>query len=375
MTKKRRGEGVSQPYSFRNSLSPTDRSIEAEPYIDPGFVNKRLANTVVGEEGIKVIDDAIARLPDLPDYLRDLRIDHIYTELMLAFCKMLPARNLEEALTYPTNPPAIVASTCKVMGCENFYELERASNVCDPHGHFPRKAVLEYTQKQVRSDTLRSKLQEGAQISFIAEVHEVQDEKVILHPIVMGFPWVKTQSLKWREEIMWHNYEFFENFPEDFREFEKIKSVPQPEDFQVMKNISENAIKQCLSKILAENAGKDWGGETSDLFTTHLHLGEKRVSAAFLLKGPARFAPMDLNHLGKNNDQILRLAREPADVLIVQHSHDILPAVRETLRTFAVRPHLAKRYCLIDGRDSLRILQAYDLVETALKMSQKSVDG
>jgi hypothetical protein len=40
---------------------------------------------------------------------------------------------------------------------------------------------------------------------------------------------------------------------------------------------------------------------------------------------------MGLNHLGKNNDQIVRLSREPADVLIVQHSHEILPAVRETL--------------------------------------------
>jgi len=30
------------------------------------------------------------------------------------------------------------------------------------------------------------------------------------------------------------------------------------------------------------------------------------MTAAFLLKGPARFAPMGLNHLGKNNDQIVR---------------------------------------------------------------------
>jgi len=30
------------------------------------------------------------------------------------------------------------------------------------------------------------------------------------------------------------------------------------------------------------------------------------MTAAFLLKGPARFVPMGLNHLGKNNDQIVR---------------------------------------------------------------------
>jgi hypothetical protein len=49
--------------------------------------------------------------------------------------------------------------------------------------------------------------------------------------------------------------------------------------------------------------------------SAHVHLGERRTTAAFLLKGPAggkKFAPMRLNHLGRNNDQIYRLAQESA---------------------------------------------------------------
>jgi hypothetical protein len=80
---------------------------------------------------------------------------------------------------------------------------------------------------------------------------------------------------------------------------------------------------------------------------------------------------MGLNNLGKNNDQIVRLASEPADVLIVQHCHDILPAVRQTLRAFAVQPGRPRRYCLIDGRDSLRLLMGYGLYEKAVKLSLK----
>ncbi len=113
-------------------------------------------------------------------------------------------------------------------------------------------------------------------------------------------------------------------------------------------------------------------GEQSDHYTSHLTLGGRRVSAAFLLKGPARFQPMTLNNLGKNNDQIVRLANEPADVLIVQHSHDITQPVRATLRAFAVQPSRPRRYCLIDGRDSLRLLRAYDKVERALELSGKA---
>jgi len=166
-------------------------------------------------------------------------------------------------------------------------------------------------------------------------------------------------------------YEFFENFIEDFDEFSKVKKYPLPPHSTQMKNISESAFKTCLAELLGDTIFMDWGGETSDYFTAHLHLNSSRKSATFLLKGPSRFEPMGLNHLGKNNDQIVRLSHEPAQILIVQHCHDILPAVRETLRAFAVQPSNPRRYCLIDGRDSLRLLYAYDLYNKALLLSKK----
>jgi hypothetical protein len=138
-----------------------------------------------------------------------------------------------------------------------------------------------------------------------------------------------------------------------------------------MKAISEAAFKSCLAELLGDSVEKDWGGEQCDYYSAHLHLKGRRVAAAFLLKGPANFRPMGLNHLGKNNDQIVRLSHAPADILVVQHSHDILPPVRETLRAFAVQPSRPRRYCLIDGRDSLRLLDAYGLYERAQKMSKR----
>ena len=80
---------------------------------------------------------------------------------------------------------------------------------------------------------------------------------------------------------------------------------------------------------------------------------------------------MTLNQLGKNNDQIYRLAQEPAELLVVQHCHDITAAVRATLRAFTVTPGALRRYCLIDGKDSFKILKAYDKLEQALKLSNQ----
>lgn len=73
-------------------------------------------------------------------------------------------------------------------------------------------------------------------------------------------------------------------------------------------------------------------------------------------------------HLGKNGDQIYRLANEPCQLMVVQHCHEIEPSVRATLRAFAVQPGRPRRYCIIDGRDTFRILKAYDLLEKAKSM-------
>ena len=154
----------------------------------------------------------------------------------------------------------------------------------------------------------------------------------------------------------------FEIFPGDIDEFITINEVPdpKPEEWQpVMQTISEQAVKEAICEILKDVPKKDWGGELNDHFTTSTHLSGERVATAFLLKGPARFEEMTPRHLGKNADQICRLAMAPADLLIVQHAHNIGEAVRATLRAFAVNPANPRRYCLLDGKDTYKLLRAY----------------
>ena len=191
------------------------------------------------------------------------------------------------------------------------------------------------------------------------------------HPVVIGGPWLSHPDEKVAAWANWVGHQHFEHFIDDFREFERVRDQPMPEDIGPMKDISEWAFKCCLAKILGDPVKKDWGGELSDHFSSQLHLGARRVNGAFLLKGPSRFRPMTLNHLGKNNDQIFRLTQEPADVFFVQHCHSIESAVRATLRAFCVQPGRPRRYCFIDGRDSLRLLQAYELLKEAVALSER----
>lgn len=355
--------------NIRERLTPAQRTTPLQPYIDPGFVHYRKAQTILGPAGMRIIDELIRQLPaELPAWQREVRIDHIYTEVMLEFCNRKSVSPLEEFLA--SRQGRMFCSTEELAPCEDVFETERVVSIWVPRGTYDRRVEFHYSTEHIRSDTLRNQLHKGFKLSIIGEFHNEDDKVIVFHPIIIGFPWLRCGDSHPDFEIMWWGKEFFQNFVEDFDEFKEVLKIPVPPDPEPMRHISERAFKECLRRILGDTARKDWGGETSDYYTAHLHLKGQRVTAAFLLKGPARFAPMDLSHLGRNYDQILRLAREPAQVLVVQHCHDILPPVRETLRTFAVQPSRARRYCLIDGRDSLRLLQAYDLYDWAVQKSR-----
>ena len=71
---------------------------------------------------------------------------------------------------------------------------------------------------------------------------------------------------------------------------------------------------------------------------------------------------MTARHLGKNGDQIYRLANEPAELLMVQHSHLITEPVRATLRQFALQPYRSRRWCVLDGPDTYRLFKSAGLL-------------
>jgi hypothetical protein len=87
------------------------------------------------------------------------------------------------------------------------------------------------------------------------------------------------------------------------------------------------------------------------------------LRAAIAFKGPAIFRPMTIADLGKNGDQIDRLAGTGADLLVLQHCHTITAPVVNMLRTYATQPHRVRSYMTIDGYDTVRILRHFGYLE------------
>jgi len=361
---------MSEGFSIRDELTSEQRTAELGLTIDPGFVHQRKIETLLGRDLMRHVDEAIRRLPELPDYMRRVRVDHIYTKALLLFCAHAGTPSLLGLLA--ARRGHLFCSIVE-LGAAQEIEAGRAINSVETPGVEGTRVDLEYSTDHIVASTTRSELRRGASMAVVAELRDFKDGVLTFHPLLMGGPWLNDDR---QEGVVpspeWLGQDFYEIFVEDIDEFSAVRGGEIAADFNAMRRISESAFKACLAEILGDSTTRDWGGETSDHFAAHLHLNGRATTAAFLLKGPARFAPMALNHLGKNNDQIYRLAQEPAQLLVVQHSHDITSPVRATLRAFAVQPGNPRRYCLMDGRDSLRVLTAYGKLERALELSSGS---
>lgn len=127
--------------------------------------------------------------------------------------------------------------------------------------------------------------------------------------------------------------------------------------------MAEEKLKQAFAKIIGEKgAFKDWGGERSDLYTTHLRLRSRRVPAAIAFKGKATKGKLVPAKMGKNGDQINRLFTEPAEVFLVVYPGQIDSSIISQMQAFAIGNALKGvrvSYGVIDVNDLSRLQTAY----------------
>lgn len=283
--------------------------------------------------------------------------------MALQVCKVAGVKSLSEVLVEGPKPGMLVSSTEDLEGSPEVWKASRANNRVLVPFPYDRKVTIEYSTEHIFSTTTRGELQDGTNNCILGEIRKVTENEVVIHPLIIGAPTYDHPANKEQiEQLFWSAWSHYELFPEDIDEFSQLKEadVVNPGEWMaVMKETPERVVKEKIAEILGDVTKADWGGEQNDHFTSNVTLGGARKTAAFLLKGPARFEEMQPKHLGKNADQIYRLAACPANVLVVQHCHTIGEAVRATLRAFAVTPHNPRHYCIMDGRDTYRLLKAY----------------
>lgn len=353
----------------------TDETVQG--YIDPGFVNRRLVYTLLASAGLQREYEAAMSESQLssPECQRQLAANHQTTQFTLALCR---ARNVPSLIQFASESSHtfgnLVCSTDEFRGKRFRKNQDRA----EIFWKSPLKGLpavkLRFSLSHICSDTTRGDLQESSIAAHVSRFVRMDAEVMVFEPLILGGPWILTQEKDLEVQLSWHALELFELFIEDIDEFEKVKDfhgdTSDWSDF--MGRVSEEVMKNFIASLLGDQSGKDWGGEFADHFTRHLHVAGRRCAAAFLLKGPgSKHQPMTFRQLGKNGDQIFRLSKLPADLFVLQHCHEITPAVLETLRNAIVQPHRSRRYLVIDGRDSYKLLLAYGKLDWALAETEK----
>lgn len=246
------------------------------------------------------------------------------------------------------------------------HEPDKESNAPLPTGY----AKLDYLKPDLRltfdfhpehftSSSAWGVMKGQNRLFLLAVVTEVSETKIVTQPYVLANI-VETKS-GFIGGGRWLNHlEVFIDQIDSFSQVEAQKRATTKAALEPLKSIPEQQVKEAFAEVIGEGTiPKDWGGEKSDLFSSSLVLNGGRVSTAFAFKGPAKFKPMTMAELGKNGDQIERLYTEPADLLILQHCHEITPPVRKMMRAFAQQMGNPRMFCVIDGYDTLRLLTAY----------------
>ncbi|WP_261566798.1 hypothetical protein [Frankia gtarii] len=149
-------------------------------------------------------------------------------------------------------------------------------------------------------------------------------------------------------------------YPSQIDQFANVEfgRLVSSDELEAVLTVPEEVVKTTFASILGETyVHKDWGGERSDLYTSRLYVEGQQVSSAWIFKGPGYPRPMTVRALGKPGDQINRLFSEPADLLVLQHCHEITPAVVNMMETYAHDLRNPRKYLIIDGADTARILK------------------
>ena len=348
-----------------DELSADQRSLAPYHHIDPGFLNRRLCFSTF-DPWLREQFNQYSMPGD--DHMTLLSNDHLLVYLVLTACNAEKIPALGEVLARG-DCRGLFCSTEHVDPTPEVYTAEHVRSRVVPSFPCEQKVFLEYHTKHIVADTGKLRLHKGSVLSIVAGIESISDNQIIARPLIIGDPTYQHQFNKdIGVDLLFHGWTWYETPARDIAEFSRCEEVPTPDAevwSSVMRSLPEKEVKSRLCKILGDLPKLDWAGEQDDHFAASLHIGRKQVTAAFLLKGPAQFREMTPDLLGARADQIYRLACTPAQMLVVQHCHHVGEAVRATLRAFAVTPHNPRRYCLIDGKETYRILKAYGQIDRA----------
>ncbi|MFG2064317.1 hypothetical protein ACGFIK_23180 [Micromonospora sp. NPDC048871] len=227
----------------------------------------------------------------------------------------------------------------------------------------PMRVTGTFNAARIASSSASGSLAGNRRVYLIGTVTNLSAEQVELRPVFIGIRSFVDDDLPAGASASRARV-----YPSDIGQFSGIDfASPFAEaEGEAVLRVPEDTVKRAFAELLGEPyVPKDWGGERSDLYTSRVFARGRQLSAAWLFKGPGFPRAMDIKALGKNGDQIDRLFTEPAELLVLQHCHQIKPSVVGMMDAYAHDARHPRFYMIIDGADTGRILRSLGLLPVA----------
>ncbi len=340
-------------------LEPAARNLDPYLHIDPCYLNVATTTKLLG---YYFKEFYLSRsIKENTEYAKIFN-DHLLVTFAMDACRDREVAALGETLADPT-PGELFCSTELLEGTEAVFGDARARNrVLLPYD-CGRDVFVEFDPHQFLSDAERAQHAGPIRMSVMCHVDIVRDDFVSATALVMGTPtFTHFRNRDTKLDLADHAADWFETWPEDIDELAACADIAPPadKDWQAaLAPLCGEDICRALADILG---GTRMRGE-ADAGTLMLAAGARRggeqAPTAVIVVADAGAGVLEPATLRARPDAMAALDATPAELWIVQHCHTIGPAVREMVRAFAVRPHAPRRYCLIDGADTYRILKAY----------------
>lgn len=237
----------------------------------------------------------------------------------------------------------------------------------------PLRVTGTFNAARIASSSAPGSLTGNRRAYVIGTVTNLSAEQIELRPVFIGTRSVVDDDLAATGPVPGLRV-----YPSDIGQFSGIDfASPLTEaESEAVLRVPEDTVKRAFAELIGESyVPKDWGGERSDLYTSRMFAHGRQVSAAWLFKGPGYPRAMDVKALGKNGDQIDRLFTEPAELLVLQHCHQIKPSVVGMMDAYAHDARRPRFYMIIDGADTGRILRSLDLLPVIPAPARLQTEG
>ena len=348
------GEGDGRAY---RELTPVERGLAPYLHVDPCYVNVSKCLRVFGTF---FREHYMQTSVKEPTPMAQVFNNHL---LVTYACDAVREREREVTpLSEALAEPSLGALFCSTEIVESASSARQGGQVARNRLCLPwpesRPVFIQYETYNCLSEIELRRMSDQQRLSMLCQIDIVTDDEIVAAPLFLGtetFDHFRNNDAALT--LTNHAERWFDCLPFDLGGFKAGGAVTHVDE-PVWRAALRETPGEALVALL-DAAPMD--GEDDIAFAETMLAGAPVGVAMLSLDHPAD-AVLDAATLYKADNALVRLARTPADVLVVRHDGKLADDARAALREVAVAPHAPRRYCLIDGSDTYRILRAAEVI-------------